>query len=284
GTGKELCAEALHARSGRDGRPFIAINCSAIPRDLMESEIFGHVRGAFTGASETRPGAAELADGGTLFLDEIGEMDLGLQAKLLRFLQSGTVQRVGEATVRRVDVRIVSATNRDPFAEIAAGRFREDLFYRLHVLPIHMPPLRERADDILLLADAFLARFAAEERRDFAGFSPEAAALLRTHSGPGNVRELQNAIRRTVVLNHGTEVSASMLPATLRGVAVAVAASDTALSTNGAIMPFWEQERSIIESAVGAFSGNIARAAAALEISPSTIYRKRQAWQERRTA
>ncbi len=287
GTGKEVCAEALHAGSGRGGKPFIAINCGAIPKDLMESEIFGHIRGAFTGATETRAGAAELADGGTLFLDEIGEMDLGLQTKLLRFIQSGTVQRVGDAAVRRVDVRIVSATNRDPFVEIAAGRFREDLFYRLHVLPIHMPPLRERGQDILLLANAFLARYAAEEGRSFRGFAADAAERLVRHPWPGNVRELQNAIRRTVVLNHGGEITAAMLPATIRGT-VGPGRMDEAssLPRPGAapIMPFWEQERSIIESAVGAFSGNIARAAAALEISPSTIYRKRQAWQERRTA
>ncbi|SHE76352.1 two-component system, repressor protein LuxO [Kaistia soli DSM 19436] len=287
GTGKEVCAEALHARSGRGAKPFIAINCGAIPKDLMESEIFGHVRGAFTGATETRAGAAELADGGTLFLDEIGEMDLGLQAKLLRFIQSGTVQRVGDAAVRRVDVRIVSATNRDPFAEIAAGRFREDLFYRLHVLPIHMPPLRERGQDILLLASAFLARYAAEEGRSFRGFAADAAERLICHPWPGNVRELQNAIRRTVVLNHGGEVTAAMLPATIRSAAQPVRMAEVPGPERQSvepIMPFWEQERSIIESAVGAFAGNIARAAAALEISPSTIYRKRQAWQEKRTA
>ena len=287
GTGKEVCAEALHARSGRAGKPFVAINCGAIPKDLMESEIFGHLRGAFTGATETRAGAAELADGGTLFLDEIGEMDLGLQTKLLRFIQSGTVQRVGDAAVRRVDVRIVSATNRDPFLDIAAGRFREDLFYRLHVLPIHMPPLRERGEDILQLAEAFLARYATEEGRSFRGFAADAAERLAHHPWPGNVRELQNAIRRTVVLNHGGEITAAMLPATIRG-AVGAGRMDEAPGlprpAAAPIMPFWEQERSIIESAVGAFSGNIARAAAALEISPSTIYRKRQAWQERRTA
>lgn len=284
GTGKELCAEAIHARSGRAGKPFIAINCGAIPKDLMESEVFGHVRGAFTGASDTRPGAAELADGGTLFLDEIGEMDLALQAKLLRFLQSGTVQRVGDTTARKVDVRIISATNRDPFAEIATGRFREDLFYRLHVLPIHMPPLRARADDVLLLAGTFLARFAAEEQRDFRRFSTDAAAMLVAHAWPGNVRELQNAIRRMVVLNQGAEITADMLPATIGTAAVPMADAAGGALSAGPIMPFWEQERSIIESAVGAFSGNIARAAAALEISPSTIYRKRQAWLEKRSA
>jgi len=287
GTGKELCAEAIHGRSGRAGGPFIALNCSAIPKDLMESEIFGHVRGAFTGATENRAGAAELADGGTLFLDEIGEMDLGLQAKLLRFIQSGTVQRVGDVTARRVDVRIVCATHRDPFAEIAAGRFREDLFYRLHVLPIQLPALRERAEDILPLASAFLARYAAEEARGFRGFEPEAAAMLMRHAWPGNVRELQNAIRRVVVLHQGAEVTVAMLPQTIRTGGPLSRNEFAVVETRSApqvVAPFWEQERSIIECAVEAHGGNIARAAAALEISPSTIYRKRQAWLERRTA
>ena len=287
GTGKELCAEAIHTRSGRGDKPFIAINCSAIPKDLMESEIFGHVRGAFTGATETRLGAAELADGGTLFLDEIGEMDLGLQAKLLRFIQSGTVQRVGDVATRRVDVRIVCATHRDPFVEIAAGRFREDLFYRLHVLPIQLPALRERPEDILPLASAFLSRYAAEESRGFRGFDPEAAAMLMRHPWPGNVRELQNAIRRMVVLHQGSEVTLAMLPPTIRRGATAASGEFAGVETRaapGVVAPFWEQERSIIECAVEAHGGNIARAAAALEISPSTIYRKRQAWLERRTA
>lgn len=286
GTGKELCAEAIHTRSGRAGRPFIAINCSAIPKDLMESEIFGHVRGAFTGATETRQGAAELADGGTLFLDEIGEMDLALQAKLLRFIQSGVVQRVGDVTTRRVDVRIVCATHRDPVAEIAAGRFREDLYYRLHVLPIQLPPLRERPEDILPLASAFLSRYAAEEMRGFRGFEPAASARLQQHPWPGNVRELQNAIRRMVVLHQGSEVTVAMLPPPIRNGAPARATEWTAVSRalSAAVAPFWEQERTIIESAIEAHGGNIARAAAALEISPSTIYRKRQAWLDRRTA
>ena len=203
GTGKELCAEAIHAHAGPAGRPFIAINCSAIPKELMESEIFGHVRGAFTGASEDRAGAAELADGGTLFLDEIAEMDLGLQAKLLRFVQTGTLRRVGGSDVRRVNVRLVSATNRGPEAEVAAGRFRADLFYRLHVLPIHLAPLRERREDILPLAEAFLARYAGEEGRVFTGFDAGAVACLMGHPWSGNVRQLENAIRQVVVLHDG---------------------------------------------------------------------------------
>ena len=284
GTGKELCAEAIHAySSGAANRPLVAINCGAIPKDLMESEIFGHVRGAFTGATDNRVGAAELADGGTLFLDEIGEMDLGLQAKLLRFLQSGRIGRVGESGLKRVDVRILCATNRDPFAEVDAGRFRSDLFYRLHVLPIHLAPLRERREDILPLAEAFLDRFAAEEGRHFRGFDDDVVARLLAFDWPGNARQLANVIRCIVVLDDGPLVTRSMIPA-----AIGLAGRDAGRGNHGsgatrsvAVEPLWQQERQIIENALAAFGGSITRAAAALEISPSTIYRKRQFWSER---
>jgi two-component system repressor protein LuxO len=279
GTGKEVCAEAIHACSGRASAPFIAINCSAIPRELMESEIFGHVKGAFTGAHEDRPGAAELAHGGTLFLDEICEMDLALQAKLLRFAQTGTVRRVGDTRLRHVDVRFVCATNREPAREIEAGRFREDLFYRLHVLPLHLPALRERADDVVMLARAFLANFAEEEGRGFRGFATDAEAAIATHAWPGNVRELQNVIRRVVVLHDGEVVSADMLA--LGGRGIHEPARDTGplpRTASPSIVPFWRQEQRIIEAALAAFDGNTQKAASALEISPSTIYRKLQTW------
>ncbi len=277
GSGKEVCAEAIHARSGRD-RPFVAINCSAIPKDLIESEVFGHVRGAFTGAVENRMGAAEMADGGTLFLDEIGEMALGLQAKLLRFIQTGALRRVGDTETRRVDVRFVCATNRDPQAEVEAGTFRADLFYRLSVLPIVLPALRERSQDILALAEAFLTRFAAEEGRAFRRFAPAAAARLAAYRWPGNVRELQNAIRRIVVLNDAVEVTEAMLPAEIGDAGSPVAVAAIATST-ARVEPFRDQERRIIETALAAFDGNINRAAAALQLNPSTIYRKKLAWQ-----
>jgi len=277
GTGKEVCAEAIHAHAGAGDRPFVAINCSAIPKELMESEIFGHVRGAFTGAAENRSGAAELANGGTLFLDEIAEMDLGLQAKLLRFVQTGGFRRVGGNELKQVEVRLVSATNRDPFAEVEAGRFRADLFYRLHVLPIRLPPLRDRGADIVPLAEAFLARYAAEEGRAFRGFDREAAEHIGACPWPGNVRQLQNVIRRIVVLHDGVEVTAAMLPPGLSGTDQSAPAAPRAAVPNP-IVPYREQERLIIEAALEAFGGNIPRAAAALEISPSTIYRKRQAW------
>ncbi|MBN8996770.1 MAG: sigma-54-dependent Fis family transcriptional regulator [Rhizobiales bacterium] len=278
GTGKELCAEAIHAHSGAGERPFVAINCSAIPKELMESEIFGHVRGAFTGASENRTGAAELADGGTLFLDEIGEMDLALQAKLLRFVQSGTIRRVGGTETRQVDVRLVAATNRDPFAEVEAGRFRADLFYRLHVLPIHLPPLRERTGDILPLAEAFLARYAREEGRAFRAFDRETVERIASLPWPGNVRQLENVIRRLVVLHDAETVTPGMLPSAIDSGASPIASQGVSGPIPTVIQPYRDQERRIIEEALSAFSGNVSRAAAALQISPATIYRKLQAW------
>ncbi|MBU6499220.1 MAG: sigma-54 dependent transcriptional regulator, partial [Rhodospirillales bacterium] len=212
GTGKELAAEAIHKASPRAGRGFVALNCGAIPRELLESEVFGHVRGAFTGAAADRVGAARLADGGTLFLDEIGEMPLEMQVKLLRFVQTGSFAPVGASRVERVDVRFVCATNRDPMIEVQEGRFREDLFYRLHVVPLELPPLRAREGDVLLIARHFLTSFAREEGRRFERFSPEAEARLAAYAWPGNVRQLQNVVRNVVVLHDGAVVEAAMLP------------------------------------------------------------------------
>ncbi len=274
GTGKELAAQAVHAQSGRSGA-FIALNCGAIPKELIESEVFGHMRGAFTGAVEDHAGAAEAAHGGTLFLDEICEMDIALQTKLLRFVQTGEVRRVGGTKAKKVDVRIVCATNRDPKAEVQAGRFREDLFYRLHVLPVHMPPLRLRGEDTLMLARAFLSRLSKEEDRSFAGFDPFAERLIASYAWPGNVRELESVIRRIVVLNHGGLVTADMLPVEITNAVLAQPHGEARRPKQ--ILPMWVQEQRIIDEALLAFDGNIARAAAALEINPSTIYRRRQA-------
>jgi len=276
GTGKELVANTIHYHSDRRG-PFVAINCSAIPNELLESELFGYERGAFTGAVERRIGKFEAAAGGTLFLDEIAEMDLSLQAKLLRFVQTGTVRRVGGSELIRVDARIVCATNRDPFAEVEAGRFRADLFYRLHVLPIALAPLRARPEDVMPLALAFLRRFAAEEGRAFRGFTAEAEAVITACPWPGNVRQLENAIRRTVVLHDGSVVTPAMLPPELTATARLQPKPQTP-ALPATILPFRQQEQMIIEAAVAAFDGNVGRAAAALDISPSTIYRKRQEW------
>jgi two-component system, repressor protein LuxO len=290
GTGKEVCAEAIHRQSPRRDKPFIAINCGAIPKDLMESEIFGHTKGAFTGAVSERAGAAARADGGTLFLDEICELEANLQTKLLRFLQTGSFTPVGGSRLEKVDIRILCATNRDPLKEVEDGRFREDLYYRLHVIPIHLPALREREDDVLEIARHYLSTYAAEEGKAFKGFSPEAESIVRFYHWPGNVRQLQNVMRNVVVLNDGDLVTPEMLPPPLPQRPVAQPSRPVAVSPateNGhahlpvpqAIRPLWEVEKDAIESAIDACDGNIPRAAALLEISASTIYRKRLNWQ-----
>ena len=280
GTGKDVCAEALHERGPRSNKRFVAVNCAVIPRELMEGELFGVVRGSYTGAQEDRKGAAELANGGTLFLDEIGELDLSLQGKLLRFLQTGAVSRVGETSDRRIDVRVICATNRNPMQLIAERKFREDLFYRLHVLPIHLPPLRQRPADIVVLAQHFLERFAREEHKSFSGLSAETANLLISREWPGNVRQLQNLVRRLVVMFDGGEITADMIAAAdIEGQGFGREAA-AAAPRRQAILPMWQQEQRIIEDAIQTFAGNVALAAAALELSPSTIYRKRQAWAE----
>jgi DNA-binding NtrC family response regulator len=289
GTGKEVCAEAIHRQSPRSDRPFVTLNCAAIPKDLLESELFGHVKGAFTGAYTDRQGVAAQADSGTLFLDEIGEMDMAVQSKLLRFVQTGTFQKVGGSKTETVDVRLVCATNRDPLKEVEAGRFREDLYYRLHVIPIALPPLRERGEDILPIALRFLTDFSEEEGKDFAGFDTQAELRLRTYLWPGNVRQLQNVIRNIVVLHQGKQVTPEMLPPPLdkpvvESVVASVLAPLVSPATAGpvgvsAIRPLWVVEREAIERAIEACDGNIPKAAALLEVSPSTIYRKRLSWQ-----
>jgi DNA-binding NtrC family response regulator len=288
GTGKEVCAEAIHRRSDRSGGPFVALNCGAIPKDLIESEIFGHIKGAFTGATSDRDGAASRAQGGTLFLDEICEMDLALQTKLLRFLQTGIVQKVGSDRASKVDIRIVCATNRDPLIEVQAGRFREDLYYRLHVVPLHLPPLRERGEDVLRIARHFLASFGAEEGRRFAGLSPEVEAVFLDYRWPGNVRQLQNVIRNVVVLHDGATVTRDMLPAPLSEMvpshtvrphqALATGRDAPAGDPRAGIRPLDKIEREAIEAAIAACGGNMTEAAQHLGISVKTIYRKRQDW------
>jgi transcriptional regulator with GAF, ATPase, and Fis domain len=207
GTGKELVARALHQRSPRRTRPFIAVNCGALPEALVESELFGHERGAFTGATERREGRFARADGGTIFLDEIGELPLPLQVKLLRVLQEGEFEPVGASRTRKVDVRVVAATNRDLTRAVERGEFRGDLYFRLNVFPIHVPPLRERGNDVVLLADVFAQRAARRFGRSVSRVSPLAAVQLRSHDWPGNVRELQNVIERAVVTARGGDLN-----------------------------------------------------------------------------
>lgn len=298
GTGKEVCAEAIHKQSARAVEPFVALNCAAIPHDLMESEIFGHVKGAFTGASSDRKGAAAQANGGTLFLDEICEMDVELQKKLLRFIQTGRYKSVGASTEDTVDIRFLCATNRDPLHEVVEGRFREDLYYRLHVVPLAMPPLRQRGEDILTIANHFLSTYAKEEGKQFTRFSPEAETVLRHYSWPGNVRQLQNVIRSAVVLNDGEVVTIRQLPPPLneslgeqeiRTMAVPQAPQlawrESKEATAGketpdpGIRPLSEIEREAIQRTIAYCNGNVLKAAVLLQISPSTLYRKKQAWE-----
>ncbi len=295
GTGKEVSANAIHQQSARKNKPFIALNCGAIPKDLIESEIFGHIKGSFTGAVADRDGAATQADGGTLFLDEICEMDIDLQVKLLRFLQTDDFRRVGGSSTETADVRIVCATNRNPWEAVRQGRFREDLFYRLHVIPLHLPPLNEREDDVLDLARYFLSTFAAEEQKDFSAIEPEAERALQKTNWPGNVRELQNLIRNIVVLNDGPIVTVAMLNHGRVGhggmgsgqrqmMVGALAdkmpgdqqnefASDQP-PAGPPLQPLWQAERDLIAAALEHCDDNVQKAAGILEISPSTLYRR----------
>ncbi len=280
GTGKELAARAIHAISPRRNHPFIAVNCAAIPRDLLESEIFGHEKGAFTGAIEQRLGCFERADKGTLLLDEICEMDIGLQAKLLRLIEEPTFYRIGGSKEIHVNVRILASTNRDPMQRIAEGTFREDLFYRLNVLPVHLPPLRERREDIPLMATRLLREHAARSGKKFESFSPRALSEIENHPWIGNVRELLNVIEQIVVLNDGEKVEWEMLP---RGFVAAVRPfADPhrhelpALSPlmPDDLRPFWQIERDEIQRALYVCDGNVQEAGRRLEISAATLYRK----------
>jgi DNA-binding NtrC family response regulator len=286
GTGKELCALAVHDNSTRAAGPFIALNCGAIPQDLLESEVFGHMKGSFTGAISDKPGAAAAADGGTLFLDEICEMAPALQTKLLRFLQTSTVVPVGATRPRKVNVRIICATNRDPLDAVRRGEFREDLYYRLFVVPLHMPPLRDRGEDVLEIAETALARFAREEGKPFDGLDGPVKALFRALPWPGNVRQVLNVIRNIVVLNDGGLVTLDMLPDTLdrqidagAPTAIAPLPAPSALSLDDLIgRPLAEIERAVIEATLARHGGSVPRAARVLELSPSTLYRKIEGW------
>lgn len=296
GTGKEVCAEAIHASGDRSQAPFIAVNCGAIPENLLESELFGHVKGSFSGATSDRQGAAIAANGGTLFLDEICEMPIHLQVKLLRFLQSGTVQRVGESRPIKVDLRIICATNRHPETEVAEGRFRSDLFYRLNVVRLEMPPLRARGDDISLLASQFLQQFGTEEGRNLGPLSRDAILSLNQRSWPGNVRELQNLIRSAVALGdpdlllecneHGAVGLPLPAQPTLRIISSAGSDNQQGQSnrqqdgSNWDKLSFAEVERMVIENAIARCGGNLAVAARQLQVSPSTLYRKKERWSQ----
>ncbi len=275
GTGKELVARTIHALGSRAKGPFVAVNCSAIPESLLESELFGHERGAFTGALERRAGYFELADQGTLFLDEIAEMSAALQAKYLRVLQDGIIRRLGGKAELKVDVRVIAATNKDPVAAMKQGTFREDLFYRLNVFSMTLPPLRQRKDDIPLLVDAFIAEFAEKYDRVAKSISADALEILKQHTWPGNVRELRNCIERAVISSDGFQISASLLPLGFRPAPVApTAAGPAAPGSPPPGMTLDEAERILILRTLAALGNNKTRAAESLGISLKTLHNK----------
>ena len=280
GTGKELVARAIHENSTRTQAPFITVNCGAFPETLLESELFGYLKGAFTGANEKRQGLFQAANGGTLFLDEIGDMSPSMQVKLYRVLQEGKVRPLGSTEEEDVDVRVIAATNRDLEKAIAAGEFREDLFYRLSVIPIHVPSLRERREDIPLLARSFLERFRKSMQKPIEGIEPAAMAQLETYDWPGNVRELENTMERSVALETGRMISLGVLPEKIRLAGSAMPAngrSNGAHAGNGhTTIPeggldlerhIQETERAYIVAALEASGGTGTRAAELLKMS-----------------
>jgi len=262
GTGKELVAQSLHLQSDRAEQPFVKINCAAIPESLLESELFGHEKGAFTGATRRKPGRFELADGGTLFLDEIGEMPLSAQPKLLRAIQEGRFYRVGGTRTIDVDVRLVAATNRELEQDVREGLFREDLYYRLKVVPIHLPALRERREDVGSLAQFFVERFARRLSRNVQGVDPEALATLRAHDWPGNIRELENVIERAVLLSDGSTIALCDLPEGLEA-----APAEPAPLREQVRSATRDLERRAILDALDATGNNVTRAAERLGLS-----------------
>jgi DNA-binding NtrC family response regulator len=264
GTGKELVARAIHESSGRKGGPFLAVNCAALPENLLESELFGYEKGAFTGANKRRLGRFELADKGTLFLDEIGDLSLAMQVKLLRVLETRAFERLGGNETIRVDIRLVTATNRNLEAKVKENKFREDLYYRLNVIPISLPPLRERKEDILILLDYFIKKFSANAGKDIEGITPEAKDILLSHTWPGNVRELENTIERAVVLSRSKVLSKDSL------IGFALPKSEISEDT----LKLSEIEKRTIIKALNQTQGKLAEAADILGIHRNTIRAK----------
>ena len=267
GTGKEVVAQTLHALSLRSGKPMVTVNAGGLSEGVFESELFGHVKGAFTDARADRVGRFELADTSTLFLDEIANVPLNLQAKLLRVLETGEMERVGSSKTRRVDVRVLAATNADVNTEIAAGRFRQDLLFRLNTIEIHLPPLHDRREDIPLLANHFLRNYSQRYRKSVTGFDPTAAQALQEHPWPGNVRELDHAVERGVLLAQGPQVRASDL-----GLRAAASGSSPRLEE----MSLEEVERYLVQRTLSRYDGNVSLAAKALGLSRSGLYRRLQ--------
>jgi DNA-binding NtrC family response regulator len=292
GTGKELVANEIFLNSQRLNKPFIKVNCAAISETLIESEFFGHEKGSFTGATDQRDGRFELADGGTILLDEISEISLGLQAKLLRVLQEREFERVGGNKTIKVDVRVLATTNRDLFKAVQKGDFREDLYYRLNVFPIQVPPLRDRTGDVELLATHFLERFSREHGIKTAGFSPDGIAGLVAHNWPGNVRELQNVVERAAILTEeGSPITADLMglaspiptsvpPAGSGQATNGFAANSNGIAASGDVVPLHEMEKRAIMSALQQTNGNRTQAAEMLQISIRTLRNKLAEYRE----
>ncbi len=276
GTGKELIARAIHFNGKRKDKPFVVVNCASIPKDLLESEFFGHERGAFTGAVNRKLGKFELADNGTIFLDEIGELDMSLQAKLLRVLQTKEFERVGGTTTLKSDVRVVSATNRDLHQAIQRKEFREDLYFRLASFPIYLPPLRERRSDILLLAEHFLKRAVLEHAKSQMTFTREALKLLYEYSWPGNVRELEHAVERAVILSDQDVITEKELPMAIQALSsgdLQTSGSSTIFDSGNNILPFEKIKEEAIRHALRITEGNLVEAAKRLKLGRATLYR-----------
>jgi DNA-binding NtrC family response regulator len=267
GTGKEVVAQTLHALSQRSGKPMVTVNAGGLSEGLFESELFGHVKGAFTDARNDRVGRFELAEGSTLFLDEIANVPMNLQAKLLRVLETGELERVGSSSTRRVNVRVLAATNAEITSEAASGRFRQDLLFRLNTIEIHLPPLRERREDIPLLAHHFLRGYAQRYRKSISGFDPGATQLLLEHPWPGNVRELDHAVERGVLLAQGQLVRSADLGLRTGGAGGTMRLEEMSLD---------EVERHLIQRTLSRHDGNVSQAAKALGLSRSAMYRRLQ--------
>ena len=274
GTGKELVARALHAQSLRKDEPLVTVNCAALAETLLESELFGHEKGAFTGADKRREGRFKQADRGTLFLDEIGEMPIGVQAKLLRALQQGEIQRVGSDKSEHVDVRVIAATNRDLRKEVEERRFREDLYFRLNVISLEVPPLRQRKEDIPLLAAHFLSHYAERNHKNVKGFSAQCMDMLLHYDWPGNVRELQNAVERAVILCTGEYVTGPELPVNIAKLAAEAMPKSSEVSSSLAGLPLEEVERRAIEETLRETGDNKSAAARKLGITRATLHKK----------
>lgn len=279
GTGKEICAQSIHSYSRRHLAPFVALNCAALPPNMIDSALFGHVRGAYTNADKPREGAIARAEGGTLFLDEICDMSLDSQAKLLRFTQNLEYQKLGSDSLLKADVRLICATNCDPYEYVQQKLFREDLYYRLYVTPIIMPDLKDRDGDAIDIAYYFMRFFSKKYDKDFEGFTEAAVALLKTYQWPGNVRELENLIHEIVSSYDGTLLTESMIPDHIGAfwTKTQKKEQEDGLDIH---MPLWKIEKQAIERALDGTNGNVQKAAQILDVAPSTIYRKMQSWKK----